>query len=327
MTAQVGVVVIGRNEGDRLRQCLQSVLSTHRVVVYVDSGSTDGSSDVARSLGADVVNLDLSIPFTAARARNAGLERLQQLTTAIFVQFVDGDCTVDSNWISIAVAYLETHPNVVAVCGRRREHFPERSVYNRLCDLEWNTPVGPAGACGGDALFRVDALSAVGAFRESMIAGEEPELCLRLRRAGGSIERLDHDMTLHDAAMNRFGQWWRRAVRAGHAYAEGAHLSKSDPQGLWRREARSTWFWALLLPLLAVVPAWWTHGWSLLLLVGYLVLWTRIAIRYRRIDYATFCVIAKFAHFQGMLRYYCSRFFGRRSRLIEYKTPMVSPAS
>ena len=63
----LGVVAIGRNEGERLRRCLNSVVGRGHTVVYVDSGSTDGSTELARELGADVVELDLSLPFTMAQ--------------------------------------------------------------------------------------------------------------------------------------------------------------------------------------------------------------------------------------------------------------------
>src|SRR5947207_307333 len=63
-SATLGVVVIGRNEGDRLRTCLSAVAGRNLPVVYVDSGSTDGSVATARGLGADVVALDLTTPFT-----------------------------------------------------------------------------------------------------------------------------------------------------------------------------------------------------------------------------------------------------------------------
>src|SRR6476620_796178 len=146
---QVGLVAIGRNEGQRLHQCLCSVIGKVAHVVYVDSGSTDGSVEMARSLSVDIVELDLSIPFTAARARNAGFTHLLQVNPQIeFVQFVDGDCEVVEGWLERAQQELESQPKVAVVCGRRRERFPNHSIYNRLCDMEWNTPVGEAKACG-----------------------------------------------------------------------------------------------------------------------------------------------------------------------------------
>lgn len=214
---QTGAVAIARNEGERLRCCLHSLAGRFGHVVYVDSGSTDGSQAFARGLGVEVAELDTGRPFSMARARNAGFARLRAALPELrYVQFIDGDCELDPRWVDTAVDWLDRHPETTVVCGRRRERHPDRSVYNRLCDIEWNTPVGEARSCGGDALMRADALAAAGGYREELIAGEEPELCLRLRRQGGRIERIDAPMTLHDAAILRFGMWWRRTLRGGY---------------------------------------------------------------------------------------------------------------
>ena len=205
---------------------------------------------MARSLGNYVVELDTRIPFTAARARNEGFERLCQVTPNLpYVQFVDGDCEVAAGWLENAVAFLDLHRDVAVVCGRRRERYPARSIYNMLCDIEWNTPVGEAKACGGDALMRAEAFEKVGRYRADLIAGEEPELCVRLRRAGWRIWRLDCEMTLHDAAMTRFSQWWRRALRGGYAFAQGAYLHGATPERHCVWESRRAWLWGLWLPL------------------------------------------------------------------------------
>lgn len=325
----IGVVAIGRNEGERLRRCLDSIGAQAQLVVYVDSASTDGSVALARARGARVVELDLSIPFTAARARNEGLDCLLQVDPLLeCVQFVDGDCELDPRWLERAANALKSQPELAAACGRRRERFPDATIYNRLCDMEWNTPIGPADACGGDALMRVAAVKQVGGYRSTLIAGEEPELCLRLRQAGWKIERLDAEMTLHDAAMTRFGQWWRRGVRAGHAFAEVAWVHRGQPLSIWQWETRSNWLWGLLLPLLAVAFALPTSGLSLVLLLGYVVLGWRVYRSRRRAgdlpvparQYALFCVLGKFAHVSGQLRYHYYRLRARQSRLIEYKS-------
>jgi len=146
-------------------------------------------------MGADVVALDMDLPFTAARARNAGVDALMAMPTPPdFVQFIDGDCELQPGWIETALAFLQKNPEAAVACGRRRERFPEASVYNRLIDLEWDTPVGQASACGGDALMRADAVQQAGGFNPNLIAGEEPELCVRLRAAGWQIWRLDAEM-------------------------------------------------------------------------------------------------------------------------------------
>ena len=325
---RVGLVAIGRNEGERLRQCLDSVVGKVERIVYVDSGSTDGSVELARSLGVDVVELDLSIPFTAARARNSGVAHLLQASPQTeFIQFVDGDCEIAPGWLDYALAQLDANPNVAVVCGRRRERFPEQSLYNRLCDIEWDTPIGEAKACGGDSMMRVAAFQQVGGFNSTLIAGEEPELCVRIRQNGWKILRLDAEMTRHDAQMRRFGQWWKRMLRGGHAFAEGAWLHGQTPERHWVKESRSIWIWGLLVPLLALGMAWFTKGLSLLLLGGYPLMAYRIS-RYMQQQglpakdawlYGLFCMLAKFPQLQGQLQFHLNRLLGRRNVLVEYK--------
>ncbi len=323
----IGVVVIGRNEGDRLRLCLESVRSTVEHVVYVDSGSTDGSVALAREFGVDVVELDLSQPFTAGRGRNAGFARFEQCGQQLeFVQFVDGDCEVVSGWLETALATLRERADVAIVFGRRRERFPNASTYNRLCDMEWNTAIGFADECGGDALVRASALREVDGYNPRVIAGEDSEMCVRLRTRGWSILRVAHEMTLHDAGIARFSQWWRRTVRSGYALAERAALHGTGPLRDCVGPRRSTLFWAGALPL--VIAALGTQSvLASVLLLGYPVQMWRI-YRYRRRHgdeandarhYAWFTMLAKFAQLQGFCTYYWRRWRGKDSTIIEYK--------
>lgn len=324
---QIAAVAIGRNEGPRLQRCLASLVGRVGQIVYVDSGSTDASVAMARAVGVEVVELDTSVPFTAARARNAGVARLSG--DCAYVQFVDGDCEIVEGWLAAAKAALDGRSDLAVVCGRRRERFPAASVYNRIADIEWNTPVGEARACGGDAMMRLAAFRAVGGFNDSLICGEEPELCVRLRAAGWKVHRLDAEMTLHDAAMTRFSQWWKRAVRGGWAYAQGAAMHGRPPERHNVREHRSVWLWGLGLPLAAVGLAWPTKGLSLLLLLAYPAQMLRIWRASRRLGmspadaraWAWSCTLGKFPQMVGQCRYWLHRLRGpgRRARLIEYK--------
>lgn len=334
---KLGIVIIGRNEGDRLTKCLESVLNQvksddNTTIVYVDSGSTDGSLETAKSLGVSTLALDNDRPFTAARGRNTGFKwLLEQHPDLTYVQFMDGDCTLIPQWLKKARKKLENHGDIAVVCGRRREKFPDATPYNRLADMEWNTPVGEAKACGGDSLMRVEALEQVDGFNDSLICGEEPEMCIRLRGQGWKIWRLDEDMTAHDADMTQFSQWWSRMVRSGWSIAQGMAMYGSTPEKYMVRQSISNWLWGLILPVIALGLAWWTSGLSLLLLMSYFLLGWRI-YRYRcaygdipshsRL-YAFFCILAKFPEIIGQGKYWLKQWQGEPATLIEYKKSQV----
>lgn len=323
----VGAVAIGKNEGERLRACLESLVGRVAHIVYVDSGSTDGSIELAEELGASVVRLDPTKPFTAARARNAGFKRLLEIAPeAALVQFVDGDCEVVEGWLNAGEMHLAADPACAAVCGRRRERHPDASVYNFLCDVEWDTPIGETKACGGDVLVRVSSFQEVDGYREDLIAGEEPELCVRLRAQGYKIHRLDEEMTRHDAAMTRFSQWWKRATRAGHAFAEGASIHGAPPERHWVRESNRALTWGLILPIAIVAALNVGPRLAALLALAYPLNLIRVARAQKELGtprpwtVALFLTLAKFPEALGWLRFQLGRISGKRSRLIEYKS-------
>lgn len=325
LVAPIGIVVIGRNEGGRLVRCLDAILQQANKVVYVDSGSTDNSVAMARSRGVGVVELDMRTPFTAARARNAGFQQLLQLEPRLtYLQFVDGDCELAPHWLSTASNHLRAHPQIAALAGRLREKFPDASVYNRLCDLEWAAPPGLAKHCGGIAMMRVAAFHQVNGFDPQLICGEEPELCSRFRSRGWQIWRLAEDMAQHDAAMTHFSQWWTRTKRAGFGFAQAAYMSRNEPERRGRRESRSAWLWGMFIPLLGIVlgALWLPVG----LLVGaaYPAQIMRLAVRGKhsaRINWlrAAFLVLGKFPEMLGQIKFIYQRISGQQSYLIEHK--------
>lgn len=344
----VGLVAIGRNEGERLRACLASARGAAQRLVYVDSGSDDDSVAIAEGLGVRVVHLDTAQGFTAARARNAGVDALLdgaegEATLPEFIQFVDGDCELVPGWIETARARLAARPALAAVAGRRRERFPDATPFNRLCDMEWNTPVGPARAVGGDAMYRAQAFRAVGGFDPLFICGEEPELCFRLRAQGWEIERLDAEMTLHDAAMTRWSQWRKRNERSGWAFAEGAATYGATPERYNLAQRRSLVVWGALAPaaiaaLLALSAGLWiagsAWGWAAaaaatLGLAAYAAMARRVAgYRMRTFGdpapharlYGALVMLGKPFQALGAWRFVRARARGERGRIIEYKS-------
>lgn len=355
----VGAILIGRNEGERLERALRAACAQADRVVYVDSGSTDGSVALARSMGVTVVELDLSQPFTAARARNAGAERLlADHPDTEYLQFIDGDCELVDGWLDAAAGAMGRNEKLAAVSGRLRELHPEQSVYNRLIDLEWDTPIGEAASCGGIAMFRTQAFSEAGRFDPTIAAGEEPELCMRLRHAGWKIERIDQEMALHDAAITKLSQWLRRSVRTGRGSLDLVTRFGDQGSGFGAIARRARW-WGLVYPLAivfaAVLPL---AGFGVahlfvgdgslmpigvavssllvfsLLMLGMLkVSYTFLRSHVRGLSqgdalvFALLDLLGKFAEVRGQLGYLRDQRSGRTTRLIEYKTTTALAAA
>ena len=326
LLSSLGVVVIGRNEGERLRRCLHSVEELTQNVVYVDSGSSDESVALGRMMAAAVVELDLDSPFTAARARNAGFKKLLEMRPGLdYVFFVDGDCEVEKDWLTEANDFLCRHERIAVAWGFRRERYPNKSIYNMLCNYEWSDiPTGETKICGGDALIRVSAFRQVQGYRPELICGEEPEMCVRLRKLGWQIWRLGAPMTLHDAAMFHFGQWWKRMLRGGYGFAQGAalHGKTADRHGV--AETFRAWLWGLLIPAISLLLTFVFGWWGLILLAIYPVQISRLAIigkRSARENWlrAAALVVGKFAEMLGQMKYLTDRIRKVKPRLIEYK--------
>lgn len=320
----LGAVVIGRNEGERLKACLRSLLLACDHVVYVDSGSTDGSVAFARELGVSVVELDPRLPFTAARGRNAGFEHLE-LTGKLpeFVQFVDGDCRLEPGWLQAGLAAISADPGLGLVTGWRSEIHPHRSVYNALFQLDWHRPAGAILSCGGDMMVRSSAFKQVGGFNPRVIAAEDDEFCLRLGKAGWRLERLPLTMTWHDADMTRFGAWWRRTIRDGHGFAQVGHMHQEH----FRRERWRVWIYGLALPLVFLAGLVWAPWLSLAVLALYLASWFRTARnlqgrgvgRDMALRQAVLLTISKLPNLYGMMTFHARRLFGNDMTIIEYK--------
>jgi cellulose synthase/poly-beta-1,6-N-acetylglucosamine synthase-like glycosyltransferase len=331
----LGIVVIGRNEGERLRVCLQSTLGLEVPVIYVDSNSSDGSLCLAKEMGVQVVALDPAKPCSAARARRIGCRELAANHPELqFVFFVDGDCEIVADFPKTAVEFLEARAEIAVVGGRRRERFPGRSAFNRFCDYEWNTPPGETIALGGDAVYRLSAYLAAGEFNPEVPAGEEPELCYRIRQAGWRLWRIDQEMTTHDAAMTRWREWWTRQVRTGYG---GYLVERRFKIGLFDRLLRGAIGWTLLaivgvLAPPAAIALSLDLGAASVVSLAAGALWVtqiaRIAHRAARrgvvtlrpaLEIGALTMLAKPPIVLGMVRALRATWRGDRARIIEYK--------
>ena len=330
-TPLVSVVVIGRNEGQRLAACLKSIkeipqFADNIELIYVDSNSHDGSPELAESLGAKVLCVQPTRPC-AAFGRNAGW----RAATAPMILFLDGDTLLHPNFLQLALDEM-ANPEVAVVWGHRRESHPEQSLYNRVLDLDWIYPAGISDFCGGDALMRRSVLEEVGGFSEDLIAGEEPELCQRIRAKGFVILHIDAPMTRHDLAMTQFQAYWKRALRAGHAYADVSQRMKATPFPLWVRECKRNAIHASVLILLlvgaialSILIGDFLPFLGLILAYAFLSLRSAYKARWRNASAFTLLLYGIHSHFQqipiacGQLSYWLHRFRNQQQGLIEYK--------
>lgn len=327
----VSVVVIGKNEGARLGRCLASVQAanwTHipHDIWYVDSGSSDGSLQTAERMGATALALDDVRPC-AAKARNLGWQQAR----GEFILFLDGDTELHPDFVTKALATLED-ASLCAAWGHRRETQPQQSIYTRVLDLDWVYPVGRSLYFGGDVLVRRAALAQAGGFDGSLGAGEEPELCARLRADGWQIEHIDAPMTGHDLAVRSWRAYARRCWRSGMAYAEVAARARRLGDGLWQRESLRDMVHGLgwiALPLVVLALALLAGpAWALLPLLPAAIMVCRSAWRARwkapgrpalLLAYAVHSQVQKIPALGGQLAWRWADARGRHVQLADYK--------
>lgn len=318
----LAIILIGRNEGARLVRSLASVKGAEARLIYVDSGSTDDSVAQAKMAGATVVELSADRPFTAARGRNAGFAALGD-DLPDYVQFFDGDCVVEPDWIATGMAELDDDPDLGVVAGWRSEINRDQSVYNAMFDFEWHRPAGEILACSGDMMVRAAAFAETGGFDETVIAAEDDEFSIRIRAKGWKMRRMPVKMSRHDADMTEFSAWWQRCIRSGHGFAQVGAMHR----GYFAPERKRVLFYSAFLPLLALFCL-------VAFPVGLLAIPSLYGLSYIRsvrglvgaglppseaMHHSVFLLISKFPNLIGMGIFYWRRLNSHKMNIIEYK--------
>lgn len=212
----IGVVVPVYNGSETICRCITGLLRSNRRIdriIVVDDGSTDGSGELARQLGVEVMRT-ADRPCGPSHARNVAA---QQLSTDLIV-FVDSDVVVDPQAVGRLTAVLEEDPDIAATFGsydddpdcdrvaalyaNLRHHCAHQGV-DREAETFW----------AGLGAIRRDAFQALDGFDESFAPPsiEDVELGVRLRQAGGHIR------TIHEALGKHLKNWtltqlWRTDI-------------------------------------------------------------------------------------------------------------------
>lgn len=265
----IDCVIFGTNCADELLATLESVKGATYTrgsvrMIYVDGGSSDGSAQLARDFGVEVVEKQEA---TRAEGYNAGLKA----ATGALVQFLEVGAVLDEEWFQVASKNLA--PDVAAIFGQQRERHAEASRFNKIADLEWN-PIhsGDAEVFGGDLLIRRALLDAAGGFDEELVAGESGDLSLRLREQGHRVLYVAESMVTVDSQIIRWDQYWRRYYRMGYGRAAiyERHGKAGGPWATWMQHIVLRGGLGLLLVFLGLIALGWNTLW--------LVLWIPAAL-------------------------------------------------
>ncbi len=164
----------------------------------VDNGSHDGSIDYLRSEHPNVRVVALGRNTGFAHAANEGLRAAR----GEFAALINTDVVLAVDWIARMSAVLLEDPEAAAVAGKMLSLTEPTRVYDAgdvlrrdgVCeqrgrfgrdDGRWELPGEVFGACAGAALYRREAVLALGGFDERYFAYlEDVDLALRLRLAG-----------------------------------------------------------------------------------------------------------------------------------------------
>ncbi|TMI55125.1 glycosyltransferase [Candidatus Bathyarchaeota archaeon] len=217
---RISVVVCSYNGASTIRDTLDGLQKLDYPgleTIVVDDGSTDSTAQIASEY-----------PVQLIRNKNGGLSQARNTgihaATGEIVAFIDDDAYPDIHWLKFlaktiiegkyvgvggpnlpppsdgwkadAVANSPGNPNVVLLTDNIAEHIP-----------------------GVNMMFRKDALNKIGGFDPVFrAAGDDVDLCWRLREAGGTIGFSPAAIVWHHRR-NSIRKFWRQQV--GYGRAEG----------------------------------------------------------------------------------------------------------
>lgn len=236
----VSVVIPVRDDAALLRRCLEALAvqrSRPDEVIVVDNGSTDGSADVARELGARVVvEPEPGIPAASACGFDAA--------AGAVIARLDADCVPPADWIERIRAAFAADPSLDAITGPA--HFVDgpRALRRPLAALylgSFLVTVAPAlghvPLFGSNLAVRRTAWRAVReqVHRHDTLMHDDIDLSMHL----GPQRRIRYDLRLGMGISMRAlrGDGMLRLRRGLHSIV--AHWPEEFPVRRWWRRGRT----------------------------------------------------------------------------------------
>ncbi|WP_336965866.1 glycosyltransferase [Sphingobium aquiterrae] len=285
MTVTIGIKALNEEAhiADALASAVAAAAPFGGEVVLADSGSRDRTVAIARGFPVHIVQL----ANPEERCCGAGAQLAFQQARGNYFYLLDGDMTLDPDFLRAGIAFLEANPRVGGVGG----HVVERNAAGEDFQVraqKFRAFAGPVDRldCGG--LYRMAALREVGYFADrNLHAFEEFDLGARLAAAGWTLARIDHPAVAHYGHVTGgYRLLWRR-LATGYAGGPGEVLKAA----LGRRHLPVVLRRLRHVHMTAALMLWWAalaataiggHWWLLLGLILLPILfftWRRRSLR------------------------------------------------
>ncbi len=250
-----GVVVVATNDNASPKTAIHSA-GDGRAIVFVAVGGAPDATAIAKSAGAVIAEGPDRSFSPAGRARNAGYRQLKKIAPHLqYVQFVDAETTLDPDWIETAEKFMARRPEVSIVAGGLKTHSGSNMALASTGARNHADEEGEIQCVlGGSALMRVESFEAAGGFRGDLLTAETVDLCIRLRRRGARIWRLDETMGLRQPASKSVG-WWSQSRQRGFDNAYCASLHGGPPERVGMLDTVLAVVWGFIFPAAVIIAA------------------------------------------------------------------------
>jgi GT2 family glycosyltransferase len=180
MASPISVVVVTRNRVERLRRCVDALLSvkTDRPweLVIVDNNSDDATAEFLNSLPKHAGNAAIITRHEKKRGSSAAKNNGWRIATGDIIAFTDDDCYVREDYIDSMISAFESDSAIEAVGGRILL-FDKTDLHITVLeqtDYAYLAPRTfiPTGVIqGANMAFKRKTLEKIGGFDENLGAG------------------------------------------------------------------------------------------------------------------------------------------------------------